>query len=402
MRALRILLILGLCFCGSRSIAQWEQSGLVNKNIYSLYSDASGLYAGTSDGKLFHSEDRGNTWVESDSGLSLQYIKSIIKKGKYLFASGDGGVFVSVDTGKSWSASLAKKGLLVYSSIVAGDYVMLNSSDSLLRSRDYGKTWSTFATKQFPTTVSCFYADSVSMYVANFDGVFFSADTGTTWGVTGLGTNREIREFASTTTHLFAGADHHHGVYRSTDFGASWTSVNNGINFPYQTIGSLYGAGSNIFACEVGGTVFYSSNNGDSWEDITGGLPSASSVVFVADGAYLFAGTSANGVWRRPLQDLLSVGFDPPKEYPSQRINGIHPNPCTSQTSIQCCIPTSEPVTLKIFDQLGREIITLLDKSPASGIFRVEWSVRNVPSGLYYVRLQSGNSVAIKSIAVAR
>ena len=66
---------------------------------------------------------------------------------------------------------------------------------------------------------------------------------------------------ASSGSNIFAGT--WVGVYRSTNNGANWTSVNTGLT--NTTIRSLLISGSNIFAGTQGGGVFKSTDNGASW-----------------------------------------------------------------------------------------------------------------------------------------
>ncbi|MGD8779397.1 MAG: polysaccharide deacetylase family protein [Ignavibacteria bacterium] len=64
-----------------------------------------------------------------------------------------------------------------------------------------------------------------------------------------------------------------------------------------------------------------------------------------------------------------------------------YPNPFNPSTTINYSIINSGPVTLKIYDSLGQEIETLVDKVMQPGEYRVEWNARNLPSGEYFYKL---------------
>jgi subtilisin family serine protease len=64
------------------------------------------------------------------------------------------------------------------------------------------------------------------------------------------------------------------------------------------------------------------------------------------------------------------------------------PNPFNPTTTIQFAVPKSSHVNLKVFDALGREVVTLVSQQLASGNFTVRWQP-NVPSGIYFYRLQA-------------
>ena len=48
-------------------------------------------------------------------------------------------------------------------------------------------------------------------------------------------------------------------------------------------------------------------------------------------------------------------------------------------------------VTLMVFDILGKEVGTLLNKSLSPGKYEVEWDGTDYQSGTYFYRLESGN-----------
>ncbi|MBN1996104.1 lamin tail domain-containing protein [candidate division KSB1 bacterium] len=67
------------------------------------------------------------------------------------------------------------------------------------------------------------------------------------------------------------------------------------------------------------------------------------------------------------------------------------PNPFNTSTRICYSIQKPDHVTLKIFDVLGREIFTLVDGFQQADRYSVNINARELPSGLYYYRLKTGN-----------
>jgi hypothetical protein len=75
-----------------------------------------------------------------------------------------------------------------------------------------------------------------------------------------------------------------------------------------------------------------------------------------------------------------------------------YPNPFNPTTTIKFSVGSAsgrrgEParVTLKVYDVLGREVVTLVDKRKQPGVYAVTWDAGNVPSGVYFVRLTAGS-----------
>ncbi len=69
-----------------------------------------------------------------------------------------------------------------------------------------------------------------------------------------------------------------------------------------------------------------------------------------------------------------------------------YPNPFNNGTSIKYNLPAGSNVRLKVYDNLGKEVITLIDKFQNSGLYTVYWEGKNsanksLPSGVYYYNL---------------
>jgi uncharacterized protein (DUF1501 family) len=79
-----------------------------------------------------------------------------------------------------------------------------------------------------------------------------------------------------------------------------------------------------------------------------------------------------------------------------------YPNPFTSSTKIQF---TTEggPTLIQIMDTLGRVVKTLLETDyPQAGTYFVSFDSENLPSGIYYARLQNGASQQVRPMLKVR
>lgn len=68
-----------------------------------------------------------------------------------------------------------------------------------------------------------------------------------------------------------------------------------------------------------------------------------------------------------------------------------HPNPFSNSTRIGFTLAKAGNVTLEIFNIIGQEIATLIDKELEAGEHNIVWNVVGLPSGVYYYRLSSGD-----------
>ncbi|MFC2103118.1 S41 family peptidase [Bacteroidota bacterium] len=75
-----------------------------------------------------------------------------------------------------------------------------------------------------------------------------------------------------------------------------------------------------------------------------------------------------------------------------------YPNPFNPETKISYTIPVASFVTLKIYDVLGNEISTLVEKQKSAGEYEVKFIGGNLPSGVYFYQLMADNYVNTKKM----
>ena len=106
------------------------------------------------------------------------------------------------------------------------------------------------------------------------------------------------------------------------------------------------------------------------------------------------AGIDYDPIWGGPL--IISgtaVVEQIPGELPSSfQLNQNFPNPFNPSTTISFDLPTRSKVTLKVFNLLGQEVSTLIDKDLPANSYKVEWDGRSesgapVASGIYFYKL---------------
>jgi hypothetical protein len=79
-----------------------------------------------------------------------------------------------------------------------------------------------------------------------------------------------------------------------------------------------------------------------------------------------------------------------------------YPNPFNPETTIEYRIPVRTHVILKLFDMLGREISTLVDRTEEAGRKSVTLDARAMASGLYFCALRAGLYTETRSLVVLR
>ncbi|HEX9007072.1 MAG TPA: PQQ-dependent sugar dehydrogenase [Bacteroidota bacterium] len=78
------------------------------------------------------------------------------------------------------------------------------------------------------------------------------------------------------------------------------------------------------------------------------------------------------------------------------------PNPVSLVTRVEYRVATPGPVKLRVYDVLGREMMTAVDQPMAAGTYAVHIDTTPWASGTYYYRLQTPDGVQIRRMIVVR
>lgn len=91
------------------------------------------------------------------------------------------------------------------------------------------------------------------------------------------------------------------------------------------------------------------------------------------------------------LDSTATVIEETPLVPPQFHLDQTYPNPFNPTTTIRFSLPHREQVTLKVFDVLGREVVTLVNGELNSGEHSIVYDAKSaaggLPSGVYFYRL---------------
>ena len=79
-----------------------------------------------------------------------------------------------------------------------------------------------------------------------------------------------------------------------------------------------------------------------------------------------------------------------------------YPNPFNPSTTISFFVPFRSFVSLKIIDCIGREVGTIISEELSSGYYSRNWNASNIPSGVYYCRLQINSFSETKKLILLK
>ncbi len=74
-------------------------------------------------------------------------------------------------------------------------------------------------------------------------------------------------------------------------------------------------------------------------------------------------------------------------------LNQNYPNPFNPTTKIRYEIPKSTNIKLTVYDITGKEISILANQKVSSGSYEVEFNGENLPSGVYFYKLETNDFI---------
>ena len=408
----KLLVIFGMLVAMNAN-AQWVQvlSGMGNVSIYSLTISGNNLFAGTADEGVYLSTNNGQNWVQK--GLENQMIRSLAVSGSNIFAGAQIiGVFRSTNNGINWQITL-NENKSPNALATNENYIFAGTNFyGLYLSTNYGENWTQTAVTN---TVRAIAISGNNVYAGTSTGIIISTNNGQNWTINGLN-NVGVISIAISGNNIYAGSTAQ-GVYLSTNNGINWSKTNL-IN---KTVYSIVITGDNIFAGTAGEGVYHSTNNGQNWIQKNEGFVGTNSfgALLIAND-YIFAGSfNSQSVWRRSLWEIITgaqiISLDIPSSYSLQQ---NYPNPFNPTTKIKFDVAPSlsfplakqirkafsigNPVTLKVYDVMGREIQTLVNESLKPGTYEATFDGSMLNSGVYFYKLQAGNFTATKKLTLLK
>jgi photosystem II stability/assembly factor-like uncharacterized protein len=226
------------------------------------------------DNFIWRSMDDGASWDVVEQ-FALTGIRSFARAGTKLFGAATTGIQSSTDNGASWTFDAFSNG--AYSFSASGSTIYLGSSSKVFKSTDLGATWIDMSTGLGKGGIQALLYDGSTLFAgtpADAIGMFRSTNGGANWepAAAGLPIASEIRSLIAFGGYVFAGTQGD-GIYRSSDHGDSWakTDVNN--NLLAQALVLSFCAKDNaLFAGAING-VYKSTDGGATFQRTLDGFP---------------------------------------------------------------------------------------------------------------------------------
>ncbi len=374
------------------------------------------------NGLIIHTTNGGINWIRQTSGF-LGHLRKIRfsdslhgwvigDSGKILYTFNGGNSWLSQNSGGSWTLNM----LSVVNSTKA--WISGNERAIFLNTTDSGSNWDTL-NPQIPggdKISDIFFVDSSKGWYCTWHYIsppgFTGGSINNTW--TG-GLYWWTQSWSQNILRSIHFIDSDYGwctgdwvIYKTTN-GTTW----NKLDFPQHWFSHIY------FVTPYIGWVI-------DWGFGPSG-PSHSYIHFSSDGGYNWSYQFASQ--NRIIKDicfveqkhgwavgqsglilhttngggaLTSANNDEPSLLPSFSFSQNYPNPFNPSTKIKYAISSQQYATLKVSDILGNEIETLVNDEKSPGTYVVTWNATNLPSGVYFYQLRTGNFLETKKMILLR
>lgn len=279
--------------------SKWVAAGFNNRGkdtiLLTLLAANGRLYAGTGTG-VHVSRDGGASWTLLSGSMGVTRALSVDAQGQ-IYAAGYKGIYRSSADGKNWTAlgsGMARDDVRALAASPQGQVYAGTDLGSIYKLGEAGQ-WR--KVQQSTGFITALLADGEdTLHAATMQGMLLSRDSGDSWAEH----NNGLTEYASAdvlfdpmgTAYLHT----HVGLFRRTKAETAWQRVYTGMVNDVKIA-----ADGTIYLAPETGAPLESSNQGQDWSPLTGGLDDEIEVmglVLAQDGG-LYAASNGQGLFRR-------------------------------------------------------------------------------------------------------
>ena len=411
-----IFIFLIFCFFNTAfSQSGWQQVTIPNPSSSSIFQS---IYFITKDiGLIYYSNYQfpirtGYTYMTTNGGASFFYTVSCQVSSMALKDAQTGwiaGTVIDMEMGRTYNRmyKTTNGGMSWKDSSEVVTYAKFINSNTgweifktggLFKTTNAGITFTTI----FPSPYDFFTVNPTDTSTGNYRLTQFYFGTGnslsnysTNNGVSWNTSNPGFHINSKAHIDFFNGTGFIYGtqLFKTIDYGISWNQI-----VSSSTILDVSASSSqNVWTVESPGIIKFSSNGGSTFVPQfsgTGAGSTSSIYMFPADslnhtvgycniGTKLYK-TGTGGV----VTGIGNISNEIPESF---SLFQNYPNPFNPTTNIKYDLPTSNLVTLKVYDVNGKKIETLVNENQNAGSYSVLFNAVNYPSGVYFYKLEAGS-----------
>lgn len=394
---------------------QWQQVSTIEFDFYSgrlFGGPGQPLFLSTG----FRSNDLGATWKPMSV---MPRAMAAAADGSILIGTANG-ILRSVDDGETWtqfSPEIASDSIDDLT-VISADVMIARSGDAFLRTTDGGENWQKTG-KIFPELAFEYFSAVSRFGVANRDtlfcaasppipfpdfshdsnGIYRSTDGGATWNLTGFSEGTMVADTdylgilgfgVAPNGTILVGTQMLEGrgqVFRSGDYGASWSTTN------LRDVCTSIARGPNgtWFATAVNSGVYRSTDDGRTWASISSGLADYRVFPLVLHSSGILVTIDVFGNVSRTIAPVIQMSSAPNG---SDNAEGLHLALELREAGFTIVVSSDVDVAslpyITLVDMLGNETPVADPIATGERVWRAD--IDDVESGIYLVRASLGNA----------
>ena len=416
-----------LAFFSQKSLSQtWveQTSGLTTQLTSISAVDDNNVWVCGYSGRVLRTTNGGANWVSVNAApipgtLNLHSIFAIDSVTALVAGSGTASfLFRTTNAGVNWTQVFTENGGFIdvvvfgnsFAGYMIGDPVPAGGRWSLWGTTDGGVTWDS-STFYLPAGSSSEAGWNNAYYFDISAGLFFGTNNTRVYKTVNLvnwqnqATTGQINSYAIWFNNALTGFMGGTALLYTSTGGAVWSSPASVLPGT-ASISGIVGFSSSWWVVRQATAVYFSTNNGTNWSTqytAPGGLyryiakprsPIYNTLYAVRSDGGISKATGLTGI--NPVSTEIPDRFSLAQNYP---------NPFNPSTKIRFEIPNSASshlVQLKVFDELGREVRSILDQIMIAGVYEVSFDAGNLATGVYYYRLTTPEFSETKKMVLVK
>lgn len=377
-------------------------------NSMEFIDNQTGYFAGNK-GTFYKTTDAGINWTKIETGIESNFYKmDILYDSIFYMASDTGKIYKSTNGGYYW----IELNLNVNRNLVGVNFTNENEGNAIsfipksYNTTNGGLNWTSSDIHGFGWINDVEYEDNNVYVISEEAGInyhygrfFKSSNRGISWNQKLFISNNwfSFMDFKGDIGFLSTIYTSSRLLYKTFNAGENWQAYNitnlpSSMHFINSNVGFLIGG-------QIGAKTV---NGGQNWETFNTGMQQISNSYFldyntgfVYGGVTLARTTNGGGIFTNVnlIQNQIPSSFFLHQNYP---------NPFNPSTRIKFDIPKGLFVKLKIYDMLGREVATLVNEKLNPGTYEYEWNGINLPSGVYFYKIEAENFIEIKRMVLVK
>jgi photosystem II stability/assembly factor-like uncharacterized protein len=381
------------------------------------FVDANTGWVAGASGNLLATTDGGATWTTQASGTtSTIYAISMVNSNVGWFAGSGGMVKKTTDGGATWTSQTSGFGTsAIYNIKMVSETTgyISGSTSKIAKTTDGGTTWNMLTLPSPFVTTATLYAldfrdENYGIVGGSSSKTALTTDGGATW----------TADFTANTTVwnlriALSGIDTT-AVYAVGNTGS--ILVNPMFLVPVEL--SSFNSSVSGSSVTLNWTTTSEKNNSGFAVERRSLNGSYNQIVFIPGNGtttevnyYSFTDKNlSSGIYEYRLKQ---IDYDGTYSYSAEVIAEIsnptvfaldqnYPNPFNPVTTIRYSLPVNELVTLAVYNTLGEKVRTIINNIQEAGVHEISFAADNLPSGIYFYKLEAGTFSSIKKMLLLK